>query len=364
VISDVILPEMDGYELCRQVKKDANLADVPIILLTPLADPKDILQSLECGVRHFITTSYDEEELFSRIERVVSNTRIRQGKEEEIGLEINFGGQKCLVNSEHMQVLDLLLSTYEVAVKKNQVANQATEELRSVNERLENRVKERTAALTAEIAQRERVEEELLFKNTLLEAESETTIDGILAVDERGKTLLFNRRFAEMWDIPREILEAGDDAKVQKSVVNQLCDPQIFLAKVNHLYSHREEKSQDELDLKGGKYFDRYTSPLVDRNGKYCGRIWYFRDITGRKQGELALRRVNRALKVTSDCNQVLIRATEEAALLNDVCRILVAGGGTTLRGSASWSRVPKSWPPRSRLPVAARNWPCLQRGR
>src|ERR1051325_5715625 len=46
VISDVIMPEMDGYELCRQVKADPSLSDVPVILVTTLSDPADVIRGL------------------------------------------------------------------------------------------------------------------------------------------------------------------------------------------------------------------------------------------------------------------------------------------------------------------------------
>ncbi|MFC1781679.1 PAS domain S-box protein, partial [Planctomycetota bacterium] len=62
-----------------------------------------------------------------------------------------------------------------------------------------------------DITKRKETEEELLFKSTLLEAQSETTIDGILVVDEQGKILLFNKHFEQMWKVPREILEIKDD---------------------------------------------------------------------------------------------------------------------------------------------------------
>ncbi len=341
VISDVMMPEMDGYELCRQVRKDENLADVPVILLTSLGDVKDVLQSLECGAHHFITKPYDEAELFSRIEYVLSNKQFRRNKRVDVGLEIYFGGQKYFISSEHMQILDLLLSTYEAAVKKNQVATRATDELRSLNEQLEDKVKARTAALTMEIAEREHAEKELQFRNVILSTQQEASLDGILVVDENARIVSYNRRFIEMWGIPSELVEKKDDEPVLRLVADKVADARSFIERVQYLYEHRQESCGDEVRLKSGSVFDRYSAPMLGTNGQYFGRVWYFRDITERKQAELALRRVNRALKVTSDCNQVLIRATEETALLNDVCRVLVSvGGGTTLRGSATWSRT------------------------
>src|SRR5687767_9411859 len=60
VISDILMPEMDGYQLCRQIKADRQLADVSVILLTALSDPKDVIRGLECGADNFIVKPYDE----------------------------------------------------------------------------------------------------------------------------------------------------------------------------------------------------------------------------------------------------------------------------------------------------------------
>ena len=67
VISDVIMPEMDGYELCKRIKSDEGLKDIPVILLTSLSDPEDIIRGLEVGADNFITKPYQEKLLVSRI---------------------------------------------------------------------------------------------------------------------------------------------------------------------------------------------------------------------------------------------------------------------------------------------------------
>src|SRR5882762_9563642 len=54
VISDVVMPEMDGYELCRRIKSDASLSDIPVILVTTLSDPGDVIRALECRADNFI----------------------------------------------------------------------------------------------------------------------------------------------------------------------------------------------------------------------------------------------------------------------------------------------------------------------
>jgi len=118
------------------------------------------------------------------------------------------------------------------------------------------------------------------FRAALLESITESTLDGIHVVDLQGKALSANRRFAEMWLIPPEVLSSGDDDRMLACVLEQLADPDAFLAKVRNLYAHPEEASRDLVPFKDGRVFDRFTSPLRARSGGLLGRVWYFRDVT------------------------------------------------------------------------------------
>ncbi|HEY4381722.1 MAG TPA: EAL domain-containing protein [Acidobacteriaceae bacterium] len=143
-----------------------------------------------------------------------------------------------------------------------------------------------TLGTVRDITERKRAEELLLFKTALLEAQTETTLDGILVVDEAGRILLTNRQFRALFGIPEGLLDKGDDLPVRMFATSKIEDPVAFNERVNYLYEHREEKSRDELRLKDGTTLDRYSSPLVDAKGEYRGRIWYFRDITAAKDAE------------------------------------------------------------------------------
>jgi PAS domain S-box-containing protein len=142
------------------------------------------------------------------------------------------------------------------------------------------------STVARDITARKRAEQELLFKTALLEAESETTIDGIFVVDMTGRVLLANRQFARMWNIPEEALRTKDDKKLMEHALGQLKDADAFLERENYLYTHESEKSRNEIELKDGRVFDNYSSPLQDSTGKLYGRIWYFRDITERRELE------------------------------------------------------------------------------
>ena len=121
--------------------------------------------------------------------------------------------------------------------------------------------------IARDITERNHIEQELLFKNTLLEAQAESAIDGILAVDEANRIILSNQRFAAIWGVPQAMVQAGDDNKLLQYVMDQIESPQQFVERVEYLYKHRKEKSNDELRLKDGRRFDRFSSPLIDLAG-------------------------------------------------------------------------------------------------
>jgi PAS domain S-box-containing protein len=179
-----------------------------------------------------------------------------------------------------------------------------------------------------DITTRKRAEEDLQFRNVLLATQQEVSIDGILVVDENAHILSYNRRFVEMMGLPPKLVEDRVDEPVLQFVTAQMADPQSFLQRIQYLYEHRQETSRDELVLADGRFFDRYSAPLIGSGKQYFGRVWYFRDITERKRAEMEIARVNRTLQMLSDSNQALIHIADEAALLNEVCRIAVDVGG------------------------------------
>jgi light-regulated signal transduction histidine kinase (bacteriophytochrome) len=87
----------------------------------------------------------------------------------QMGVEIFFKEQKYFITSERQQILDLLLSTYETAVIKNHELKAVQDKLEALNEQLEKKVEERTAALLAEIEERKKAEEEIKRLNDGLE---------------------------------------------------------------------------------------------------------------------------------------------------------------------------------------------------
>ncbi len=168
IVSDIIMPGMDGFTLCRKIKRE-TASEIPVILLTSLSDPEDVLKGLECGADNFITKPCDGSYLLDRINHILVNAKLRSESKLQAGAEIYFRGKKYLITSERQQILDLLLSTYETAMMKNVELKEAQEKLATANERLEVTVRERTAALLVEIEEHKKAEDEVKKLNAELE---------------------------------------------------------------------------------------------------------------------------------------------------------------------------------------------------
>jgi two-component system, cell cycle sensor histidine kinase and response regulator CckA len=141
-----------------------------------------------------------------------------------------------------------------------------------------------------DISERKRSEKEQRFQQAMLKAERELTLDAILVVDDQSRVLSFNGRFAQMWGISADILSTRADTVLLQAVRDKLLDPERFMDHVRQLYDRHDQVSHDEVELTDGRMLDRYSAPMRDPDGRYYGRVWYFRDVTERKEAEGALR--------------------------------------------------------------------------
>ena len=147
VISDIVMPEMNGFELCEKIKSDERIEDIPVILLTSLSDPDEVIEGLSCGADSFITKPYNKEYLISNIKKILTEKVTPESKRDTVGIEINYGGRNRLIRTGQQKVVKLLLNIYQGAIHQNNELIQTRDELRLLNERLEDLVEERTKEL-------------------------------------------------------------------------------------------------------------------------------------------------------------------------------------------------------------------------
>src|SRR5712691_3993144 len=136
LISDIVMPgNLDGYELCREIKATGH-RDTPVVLLTRRSDPLDIIHALECGADNFLTKPYDPAHLLERLKTLLATRATRGRPVSHSGVKVVFMGCEFTITSEREQILDLLMSTFEDAVRQNRELRQRKDELRAANGKL------------------------------------------------------------------------------------------------------------------------------------------------------------------------------------------------------------------------------------
>ncbi len=149
VITDIVMPGMDGYELCRAIKADERLKGTPVILLTSLSDQQDVIKGLECGADGFIVKTGSETLVLEGIDQLLRTRELNVRDEDLSGIRAWFDGQERRIVAEPQRIFDFLISTYDAAMRSNAELIRVRDELRMLNDLLETKVKDRTEELSS-----------------------------------------------------------------------------------------------------------------------------------------------------------------------------------------------------------------------
>jgi PAS domain S-box-containing protein len=265
VITDILMPEMDGYTLCREIKSSKTLKDVPVVLLTSLSRPQDILKGLECGADSFIRKPYDDKYLASRVEYILANQALRKTERLHLGVQLQFGGQAHFITAEKQQILDLLISTYEGGVQ--------------INEELE------------------RKQRELARERDLLHTLMDNVPDLIYFKDTDSRFTTINRALAGALGLskPEDALGETDFNYFTEAYAQQsLADEQEILRTGRPLVGKVEEiLLRDKLPV----WISTTKMVIRDLDQSIIGTFGVSRDITESKQAEQALRLAKETLE-------------------------------------------------------------------
>lgn len=298
IVSDLVMPIMNGYEFCKSIKVDPKLSDVPFIILTSLNDPMDIIRGLQAGADNFITKPYEEEYLLTRINYLIANRHVRMMGSGDMSMEIVFQEQRFTINSDKKQILDLLLSVYEAAINRNMQLIEAQRQLEELNESLRNANQEleaftRTvshdlrapingvlsfASLLEEIFEEEENEEAREYIDNIITSGKKMTqlINDLLAYS-RSANHEIEVHEVDLSELVEEIVEdltnvnytADYDIGIESEMVIH-ADPKLIAIVMENLinnalkYSQKEESPQIEI---GSDVMNNQTVYYVKDNG-------------------------------------------------------------------------------------------------
>jgi signal transduction histidine kinase/response regulator of citrate/malate metabolism len=291
VISDLLMPVMDGYTLLRHWKADTRLNQVPFIVYTATyTEPEDERLAFNLGADAFILKPMEPEDFLDRLRMV----------------RLAAPAPPPAPGSSEKVVLEAYSRTL----------------IRKLEEK-SMQLEEANRSLRLDIEERKRAEEELRWKTAFLEAQVDSALDGILVVDHQGQRILQNERMIKLWKFPPEVDERQPGFDLLQAAARQAKNPGEFTEKVAFLMARPDEAGRDEIELVDGTILDRYSSPVRDKTGKYYGRIWTFRDITERRNLEAQYRQAQKmeaigqlAGGVAHDFNNVLAVVQLQTALL------------------------------------------------
>jgi PAS domain S-box-containing protein len=141
-----------------------------------------------------------------------------------------------------------------------------------------------------DVTEARKAEEELRLKSMFLEAVANSTAEGILVVDPRGKKILQNERTVELWKIPRDVVEDPSGDRQVAHVMSFTKNPDKFIEEIERQKRAPLEVSDDQLELVDGTLLDRHSAPVAGPDGAIYGRVYTFHDVTGFRRAEERIR--------------------------------------------------------------------------
>jgi PAS domain S-box-containing protein len=143
-----------------------------------------------------------------------------------------------------------------------------------------------------DISERKTAEQNLIRNMSFLEAKVDSSVDGIMVVDNEGVPVLLNKRMQELWRIPLQVIRTMTRSERRERLAKETTNPEQFSRQYDEIYAEPKQARRDEIHLTSGLILDRYTSPVIGRDGISYGRIWTYHDITESKLAEEELDRM------------------------------------------------------------------------
>ncbi len=200
LITDVVMPELDGYGLCKEIKKEKNLSELPVLLLTSLGKAEDILQGLECGADKYLMKPYDENLLIKKVKSLLEEERKLPGQNREESQQVNYSGCTYQLKTSRSKILDMMLTIHEAAVQKKHKYLETQNNLSKLKGSLEKTVENKSADLQEKINERRQIESEIKRTEQKYRNLVDDALLGVFLSDLHGRLSYVNNSLVSLLD--------------------------------------------------------------------------------------------------------------------------------------------------------------------
>ena len=357
IISDIVMPEMNGFELCKAIRSDEILKNTPIVLLTSLSGAADVIEALKSGADNFIRKPYDEQNLLLRIKNILMSKKFRLGNKFEFGVEISLGGVRHFITAERQQILDLLISTYEQAVELCGTLQIRDKQISRSNEILRGIyliAKGLNGSMTRQEAIAQVLDRAMLLPDvragwfSVYEGESNFKLVGSRGLPPalevpgalNGDCLCRRKVLAGEINRSMNIAECdrlknakGDTRGLRSHVTIPLKSGNVLMGILNLVGAENVLFDDNDLDVLNGignqigaaldrcLIHEHLEELVIERTADLSS------EIIERKKAEQNVKKLNRLYAVLSNINQAIVRIRDIHELYNESCRIAVEEG-------------------------------------
>lgn len=237
VVSDVVMPGCDGFEVCRQLRSDPATAKVPFMLLTSLGDPLDVLRALAAGADNFATKPYRDADILARVQRLISGHIANESGELRIHSEL------IAVTASRQTMLEVLFSALEDASARNaelEASRAALERASAARDEMlgivahELRAPITSLALRAQLASRKKSAAWPVEATSMIEGVERSTsrmlriIGDLLQVTQlEAGSFAIDAQMGDLAEVAREVVARATGAHPEFSI--QLVSPEHVL---------------------------------------------------------------------------------------------------------------------------------------
>lgn len=250
IVTDILMPEMDGFTLCREWKQDKALKDIPLVFYTAtFTDEANEEFALSLGAERFIIKTIEPVELIEILRGVI------QGQEEGEG-----------ETSESVSLAEEYLKAYSATLIRK--LESQVEELEEANQQLEKESAERKQAVAA-----------LRHEQALTRSLLQNSLDGIFAFDLDSRYTLWNPEMERITGVVKEKV-VGRHAFDVFPFLKEMGEDRYFADALAGKMVTATKRTYTVAVTGEQRIVDSFYSPLPDASGKIIGGLVFVRDVT------------------------------------------------------------------------------------